>query len=198
MIDDRSNPAARFARSSGSSPAADASQSDEALLDRVRLHNHGAMAAIFDRYGTMVYSIALRVLKDPPAAEDVMQQILFDVWENPHRFVSGRGSFAGWLAVITRNRAVDVLRRRKPVDSIEDVAIAAAANLADEAERNIMMDKIRIHLERLPSEQQRPLELAYFEGLSHSEIAELTGVPLGTVKTRIRSALISLREAVQI
>jgi RNA polymerase sigma-70 factor (ECF subfamily) len=93
---------------------------------------------------------------------------------------------------------VDGLRRRKPADPVEEVELASGVNLAAEAERNIMMEKIRAHLEKLPQDQQHPLELAYFEGLSHSEIAEQTGVPLGTVKTRIRSALISLREAVQI
>jgi RNA polymerase sigma-70 factor, ECF subfamily len=202
MTEDLSNPGSPLARSSGSGPemraASHGLENDDSLLDRVRLRDQGAMAAIFDRYGSMVYSVALRVLKDPPAAEDVMQQIFFEVWENPRSFVSGRGSLAGWLAVVARNRAVDGLRRRKPTDPVEEVDLASSANLADDAERNIMMDKIRTHLEKLPRDQQSPLELAYFEGLSHSEIAERTGVPLGTVKTRIRSALISLREAVQV
>jgi RNA polymerase sigma-70 factor (ECF subfamily) len=202
MTEDLSNPGAPFARSSNSSPAARAQQTDlnrdESLLGRVRSRDQVAMTAIFDRYGSMVYSVALRVLKDPPAAEDVMQQIFYEVWENPSNFVPGRGSLAGWLAVVARNRAVDVLRRRKPSDPIEEVELAAQSNLAVEAERNIMMERIRIHLLRLPQDQQNSLELAYFEGLSHSEVAEQTGVPLGTVKTRIRSALISLREAMQI
>jgi RNA polymerase sigma-70 factor (ECF subfamily) len=201
MTEDPSNPLPPLARSSNSGPAtcdaAEAESGDAALIGRVLLRDQVAMTAIFDRYGSMVYSVALRVLKDPPGAEDVMQQIFFEVWENPRNFVAGRGSLAGWLAVVSRNRAVDVLRRRKPSDPVEEVDLASETNLAAEAERNIMMEKVRTHLDTLPRDQQDQVQLAFFEGLSHSEIAALTGVPLGTVKTRIRSALISLREAVQ-
>jgi RNA polymerase sigma-70 factor (ECF subfamily) len=203
MAEIPSNPSEPLKRSLSSGPTAHGTQGsdaqgDEALLNRVRSRDQDAMAAIFDRYGNLVYSVAMRVLKDSQAAEDVMQQIFFDVWKTPESFIPGRGSFAGWLAVVARNRAVDVLRRRKPADPVEEVELAAKTDLAADAERNIMMEKIRVHLDRLPSEQQHSLQLAYFEGLSHSEIAAQDGVPLGTVKTRIRSALISLREAVQI
>jgi RNA polymerase sigma-70 factor (ECF subfamily) len=156
-----------------------------------------AMTDLFDRYGGMVYSVALRVLKDPGHAEDVMQEIFFQVWENPKTFVEGRGSLGAWLAVVARNRAIDSLRRRKPTDAVEDVVLAASTNLVSEVERNTMMEKVRAVLDALPSEQQTSIELAYFEGLSHSEIAAKTGDPLGTVKTRIRSALISVRKAFQ-
>jgi RNA polymerase sigma-70 factor (ECF subfamily) len=98
---------------------------------------------------------------------------------------------------VARNRAIDLLRRRKPSDPVEEVVLPSQTDLSADAERNILMDKIRATLLRLPSDQQHPLELAFFEGLSHSEIATQTGIPLGTVKTRIRSALLSLREAVQ-
>ena len=155
------------------------------------------MTELFDRYGGMVYSVALRVLKDPGHAEDVMQEIFFQVWENPKNFVEGRGSLGAWLAVVARNRAIDSLRRRKPSDPVEDVVLPSRTNLASEVERNTMMEKVRAVLDGLPSEQQKSIELAYFEGLSHSEIAAQTGDPLGTVKTRIRSALISVRKAFQ-
>jgi RNA polymerase sigma-70 factor (ECF subfamily) len=201
MTEDPSNPMEPLARSLNSSPttrgAADSEASDAALIGRVLSRDQAAMTVIFDRYGSMVYSVALRVLKDQPAAEDVMQQIFFEVWESPRNFVAGRGSLAGWLAVVSRNRAVDVLRRRKPSDPVEEVELAADTNLAEDAERNIMMEKVRTHLDTLPRDQQDQVQLAFFEGLSHSEIAAQTGVPLGTVKTRIRSALISLRQAVQ-
>lgn len=154
------------------------------------------MTALFDHYGSMVYSIALRVLGEPAAAEDVMQEVFIQVWQNPQKFVAERGSLAGWLAVVARNRAVDVLRRRKPTDPVEEVVLAARTNLAQEAEHHMMIDRIRVHLESLPPDQQHSLNLAFFEGLSHSEIAARTGAPLGTVKTRIRTALLSLREAV--
>lgn len=190
--------AAERSEDSGTNVSATASTSDisdHSLLELVRGGDQNAMAALFDRYGTMVYSIAMRVLRERSNAEDVMQEVFVRVWENPERFISGHGSFAGWLAVVTRNRAVDVLRRRRPSDAVDDVVLPTSSNLASETERNIMMQKVQHALESLPEDQQRSLELAFFEGLSHSEIAARTGTPLGTVKTRIRSALINLREA---
>lgn len=170
---------------------------DESLLEQVRVKNQAAMAALFDRYGGMVYSVALRVLKDPASAEDVMQDVLFQLWQNPQAFVAQRGPLGAWLLVVTRNRAVDVLRRRRPSDSVDEVVLAAKENIALETERRTMMEKVRTALSRLSPEQQQSIEMAYFEGLSHSEIAEQTGEPLGTVKTRIRSALMSVRRTFQ-
>jgi RNA polymerase sigma-70 factor (ECF subfamily) len=170
---------------------------DELLLERVRTRDHKAMTDLFDRYGGMVYSVALRVLKDSGHAEDVMQDVFFNLWENPRTFAAGRGSLGAWLLVVARNRAIDALRRRKPSDPVDEVVLPAKTNLASEAERNTIMEKVRGIMNRLPSDQQRSLQLAFFEGLSHSEIAAQTGDALGTVKTRIRSALISVRKAIQ-
>jgi RNA polymerase sigma-70 factor (ECF subfamily) len=170
---------------------------DAQLLDRVRAGDQQAMSEIFDRYGRMVYSVALRVLEDAGHAEDVMQEVLFKVWREPQMFLAGRGSLAAWLAVMARNRAVDVLRRRKPMDTMEDVVLASKTNIVLEIEHNSMIEKVRVVLKGLPLEQQTSMELAYFEGLSHSEIAARTGDPLGTVKTRIRTALMSVREALE-
>lgn len=170
-------------------------ESDGTLVERVRANDQAAMAALFDRYGSIIYSAAFRVLGDHGQAEDVMQEILFRLWRNPADFVEGRGSLGAWLIVVTRNRSIDVLRRRKPVDSPDEVVLIANTNLASETERNVLMEKVRVVVRDLPPEQQRSLELAFFEGLTHLEIAEKTGTPLGTVKTRIRSALISLRKA---
>jgi RNA polymerase sigma-70 factor (ECF subfamily) len=166
------------------------------LLTRVKGGDQQAMTELFDQYSGMVYSVALRVLKDPGQAEDVMQEIFFQVWRNPNAFVSGRGSLGAWLAVMARNRAIDSLRRRRPTDSVEDVVLASPLDLGSEVERNRMMEKVRGVLKDLPMEQQKSVELAFFEGLTHSEIAARTGDPLGTVKTRIRSALITLRKAI--
>jgi len=154
------------------------------------------MTELFDQYSGMVYSVALRVLKDPGQAEDVMQEIFFQVWRNPDAFVAGRGSLGAWLAVMARNRAIDALRRRRPTDPVEDVVLASSSDLGSEIERNRMMERVREVLRNLPMEQQTSVELAFFEGLTHSEIAAKTGDPLGTVKTRIRSALITLRKAI--
>jgi RNA polymerase sigma-70 factor (ECF subfamily) len=170
---------------------------DSALLQRVRQGDQTAMAEVFDRYSRAVYSVALRILKDSGHAEDVMQEIFFQIWRNSDSFVQGRGSLGAWLVVVARNRSIDLLRRRKPTDSVEDVVLASSCNLAAEAEHNAMIEKVQKVLQDLPAEQQKSMEMAFFEGLSHSEIAERTGDPLGTVKTRIRLALITLRKAFQ-
>ncbi len=166
-------------------------------MERIAAKDQQAMAQLFDRHSRLVYSIALRVLQDSGQSEDVMQEIFFQLWKAPGSFVAGRSSLPAWLAVVARNRAVDVLRRRKPSDPVEGVVLASAVNVASEVECNAMMEKVRVVIQGLPDVQQRSLEMAFFEGLTHSEIAERTGDPLGTVKTRIRSALASLRKAIQ-
>ena len=178
-------------------PARPSSAQDELLLERVRARDHKAMTDLFDRYGCMVYSIALRVLRDSGHAEDVMQDVFFSLWESPRAYVSARGSLGAWLLVVTRNRAIDALRRRRPSDPVDEVVLPANTNLASEAERNTIMEKVRKAMNALPPDQQKSLQLAFFEGLSHSEIAAQTGDPLGTVKTRIRTALINVRKAIQ-
>jgi RNA polymerase sigma-70 factor (ECF subfamily) len=98
---------------------------------------------------------------------------------------------------VSRNRSIDALRRKRPTESVDEIALASPYDLADEAERHSMMEKARTVMVTLPVEQRKTLEMAFFDGLTHSEIAEMTGDPLGTVKTRIRSALLSLRKAFQ-
>jgi RNA polymerase sigma-70 factor, ECF subfamily len=195
MPDKTSNPIGNPERSKISDSNQTDRIDDAILLQRVREGDQTAMAEVFDRYGRIVYSVAFRVLKDTGHAEDVMQEILFQVWRNPNSFVQGRGSLGAWLVVVARNRSIDFLRRRKPTDSVEDVVLAGDCDLASEAEHNALMEKVQKVMKDLPMEQQRSMELAFFDGLSHSEIAEKTGDPLGTVKTRIRLALISLRKA---
>ncbi len=202
MTEKFSNPAGAMHRSvhrnePSSGEDAVATLTDSMLLERIGAKDQHAMAALFERHSRLVYSIALRVLGDSGQAEDVMQEIFFQLWKSPGSFVQGRSSLQAWLAVVARNRAVDVLRRRKPSDPVEDVVLISKTNLASEVECNAMMEKVRVVLQALPTEQQRSLELAFFEGLTHSEIAERTGDPLGTVKTRIRAALMSLRKAIQ-
>jgi RNA polymerase sigma-70 factor (ECF subfamily) len=173
------------------------SNDDGLLLRAVQRGEDVAMAKIFDRYSMVVYSVALRVLRDPAAAEDVLQDIFMQIWRKPESFVSTRGSLGGWLAVVARNRSIDALRRRKPSNSVEDIVLASPFNLAEDSERNVMMERARGVITGLPVEQRKAIEMAFFDGLTHSEIAELTGAPLGTVKTRIRTALLILRKAMQ-
>jgi RNA polymerase sigma-70 factor (ECF subfamily) len=172
-------------------------QDDAYLLALVQRGDEPAMASLFDRYSKIVYSVALRVLRDPALAEDVLQEIFMQIWRKPESFTATRGSLGGWLAVVSRNRSIDVLRRKRPTDSVDDIVLSSPYNLADEGERNIMIEKARTAMHLLPAEQRKTLEMAFFDGLTHSEIAEMTGDPLGTVKTRIRSALLSLRKAFQ-
>jgi RNA polymerase sigma-70 factor (ECF subfamily) len=202
MTQDLFNPIGSLNRSSDRSKGTGESArftaaEDQTLVDRVRSKDEKAMAELFDRYGSMVYSVALRVLKDPGNAEDVMQEVFFKLWQSPQTFVQSRGSLAAWLLVVARNRAVDVLRRRRTSVAVEDVVLVAATNVAADAERRTMMEKVRFALDQLPPEQQKSMEMAFFEGLSHSEIAAQTGDALGTVKTRIRTALMSVRKAFQ-
>jgi len=165
------------------------------LLLLVQSGDEQAMASLFDRYSKVVYSVALRVLRDPASAEDVLQEIFMQIWRSPDGFIASRGSLGGWLAVVSRNRSIDVLRRKRPTEQVDEMVLPSSYNLADEAERDSMMEKARIVIHKLPPEQRKTLEMAFFDGLTHSEISEMTGDPLGTVKTRIRSALLTLRKA---
>lgn len=201
----RAHPADSFARSfeqeAGNaaldSAAANPNMEDAVLLGRVQAGDEAAMAMLFDRYSRLVYSVAMRVLRDEPAAEDVTQDIFMQVWRKPEIFAHNRGSLPAWLAVVARNRSIDRLRRKRGTESIEDVTLTANTNIAEEAERSSMMDKARAAIATLGPEQRKALELAFFDGLTHTEIAEMTGEPLGTIKTRIRSALLSVRKAMQ-
>jgi RNA polymerase sigma-70 factor (ECF subfamily) len=172
-------------------------EDDASLLARINTGDERAMSSLYERYSRVVYSVALRVLNDPASAEDILQEIFMQIWRNPDSFSAARGSLGGWLAVVSRNRSIDAIRRRRPVTALDDVVLASSFNLAGEAERNSMMERARGVISKLPSEQRKTLEMAYFDGLTHSEIAEMTGDPLGTVKTRIRSALMTLRKAFQ-
>jgi RNA polymerase sigma-70 factor (ECF subfamily) len=157
--------------------------------------DQSALAELYDRYSSVVYAVALRVLGDTGAAEDILQDVFLQLWRNPGAFDSARGSLGAWLAVITRNRAIDSLRRRKPEIDIEYAIVSVAPDLAGAADRSRAAEKVRGVLGSMPTAQRSALEMAYFEGMSHSEIATKTGEPLGTIKTRIRAGLISLRKA---
>lgn len=119
------------------------------------------------------------------------------LWRKPGAFDASRGNLAPWLAVITRNRAVDVLRKRRPQSELEDTTLTVDPDFAGEADRGLIVEKVRSALQAMSSQQRSALEMAYFEGYSHSEISAKTGEPLGTIKTRIRSGLMQLRKLVE-
>jgi len=163
----------------------------------IRAGNQDAMAQLYDRYSSVVYAVALRMLGDTAAAEDVLQEIFMQLWRNPASFDASRGNLGPWLAVIARNRALDVLRKRRPQTEIEETTVSVEPYLAADADRLRIAEKVRSTLRQMPDAQRSALEMAYFEGYSHSEISRKTGEPLGTIKTRIRTGLIMLRKAVE-
>lgn len=173
------------------------SASDGILMSAIRARNQDAMAQLYDRYSSLVYAVALRVLGETAAAEDVLQEIFMQLWRNPESFEAARGGLAPWLAVITRNRAVDQLRKRRPQSDLSEVIVAVESDLAVDADRRRVAQTIRGILQQMSPVQRSALEMAYFEGYSHSEISQKTGEPLGTIKTRIRTGLLQLRKAIE-
>jgi RNA polymerase sigma-70 factor (ECF subfamily) len=168
---------------------------DNALVLAIRSGDQSAMATLYDRYSSVVYSVALRVLGDTGAAEDILQDVFMQLWRKPGAFDASRGNLGAWLAVITRNRSIDLLRKRRPEGDFENVVLSVEPDLATEADRSRAAEKVRAVLAAMPDTQRKALELAYFEGLTHTEIAAKTGEPLGTIKTRIRAGLLALRKA---
>lgn len=195
------NPAAvqprTFSGSGDTAALVKSSPGDEASLLALLSGDPAAMSVLYDRYSRLVYSVALRVLREPATAEDVMHEVFMQLWRNPRSFTADRGSLGSWLAVVARNRSIDTLRRKRALPPIEDIPLVAPGNLAEEAERSKLMERARTGIQMLPKDQRKNLEMAFFDGLTHTEIADMTGVPLGTVKTRIRAALLSLRKAFQ-
>jgi RNA polymerase sigma-70 factor (ECF subfamily) len=170
-------------------------EDDVKLIARMRAGDKDAMAAVYDRYRGIVYGVALRVLGNSTAAEDVLQEVFLRLWRNPNGFDAERGKLPAWLAVIARNRSIDYLRQRPPEDDIEDFTISSNIDLEDGFARMQAVERIRAIISELPREQRRSLEMVYFEGMTQSEIAAKTGEPLGTIKTRIRTGLLTLRKA---
>lgn len=162
---------------------------DASLLTAITQRDEAAMARLYSRHAKRTYFIALRVLRDPSAAEDVLQEVFMQIWRDPTNFIATRGSLEGWLAVVVRNRAIDLLRRRRPSELVDDLPLPSRQNLSAEVEHNVTLERVKQVVATLPHEQRRALELAFFQGFTHSEIAAKTGAPLGTVKTRIRVAL---------
>lgn len=155
------------------------------------------MRSLYDRYGGMVYSVAQRVLNDSGAAEEVLQDIFMQLWRSAESFDPARGTLSGWLLVMARNRAIDRLRRR-PVGvnvDAETANVPLGVNLESAVAQREMMARVAAAVAALPEAQQKTLELAYYNGMTQTEIAAATGEPLGTVKTRLRSALQTLRQA---
>ncbi len=176
----------------------DGAANDQLLMEQIRGRQPEALSRIYDLYSTLVYSVAMRVLRDGAAAEDVMQEVFLKLWQQPNSFAGHKGSLCGWLAVVTRNRCIDRIRGGRQMENIDDLHLSNKVDIGADAEREMMLEKVRTVLATMPGEQRQAMEMAFFEGHTHTEIAEQTGQPLGTIKTRIRSALITLRKALEV
>jgi len=167
-----------------------------ALMERVRAGDAGAFESLYDEYHRLVYGVALRVLSDPGSAEDVTQAVFMKIWSTPEIFRTG--NFPAWIVRVARNRAVDVLRARaaRPADEVPE-SMPAADGLEETALARIEAEQVRSAMTLLPPEQRELIELGFFGGITHEEMARSTGVPLGTVKTRIRTGLRRLRSALE-
>jgi RNA polymerase sigma factor (sigma-70 family) len=173
---------------------------DEAILAGLAAGRLEDLELLYDRYRAMAYGIARRITADDVLAEDVVQEAFLGAWRGANRYVPGRGSVRTWLLSIVHHRAIDAVRRRRPVAELPEEQDAArtpeSLTLPDvwgEVSSRLDRETVTSALTTLPDAQREAVELAYFGGLSQTEIAERTGVPLGTVKGRIRLGLGALR-----
>jgi RNA polymerase sigma-70 factor (ECF subfamily) len=168
----------------------------ERLMARVRERDVAAFEALYDAHHRLVHGIGLRMLGDTMAADDLTQNVFLKVWHQPDVF--GGGNFGGWISRVARNRALDVIRSRNlhPEGELPlDVPVEGA--LDESVIAQLDGERVRAAMQSLPSEQREVIELGFFTGITHEEIARRTQTPLGTVKTRIRSGLRKLRDALE-
>jgi RNA polymerase sigma-70 factor, ECF subfamily len=178
--------------------------SDADLIGRAAAGDARALEVLYDRYSRVVFSFALKTLRDRQAAEELLQEVFFRVWQQGGAFRESRGSFVSWLLSITHNMAIDEVRRRRrrpqKADSEEPETILAAvadtgSDVEDEVWLGTLRETIATAMDQLPAAQRDAIELAYYQGLTQREIAEALGEPLGTIKTRMRLGMQKLREA---
>ena len=187
-------------RSGGFHRWAEDRASDQSALSRMAQGEGDAVAELYDRHARPVYSLALRILGDVTEAEDVVQEVFSQAWRQASRYNTSRGAVAAWLLMLARSRAIDRLRARRarPKSASDDHAADAIVDTALPVDSQVIsfeqITRVRAALDELPMLQKLAIELAYFEGFTHAEIAARLEQPLGTVKTRIRLALMKLRE----
>lgn len=172
---------------------------DAAAVVRIAAGDAAALREVYDRYAGVVHAAAMRVLRDPGAAEECTQDVFVSVWRHAATFDPDRARFSTWLFAIARNRALELARRRtaRPLelhaDAPEPTADEATPDASSAVERRDVSERVAEAIASLPDDQASVIRLAYFDGLSHGEIATRLGVPLGTVKGRMRLALEKLR-----
>jgi RNA polymerase sigma-70 factor (ECF subfamily) len=173
---------------------------DEELMPLVGRKDPEAFEVLYDRHGGAAFSLAYRIVGDRAAAEEVTQEAFISVWRSGARFDAARGSVRSWLLSVVRNRAIDFLRSRAgkaPKLTFDDDAVLEARPAEERTEEEALQREtaaeVRGALGKLPGEQSKVIELAYFGGFSHSEIARILGLPMGTVKGRMRLGLEKIR-----
>jgi RNA polymerase sigma-70 factor, ECF subfamily len=182
------------------SAVSDSSVKDRAAFDRMARGDQDALGEIYDRHGRLVYSLALRIVRDQADAEDVVQEVFAQAWRQASRYDASRGTVLAWLLTLTRSRAIDRLRgrRTRPEPSADEGLLNTIPDPAAPADVQAVASgqatQIRSAIEELSVLQRVAIELAFYEGLTHAEIAERLELPLGTVKTRIRQGLLKLRD----
>ena len=174
-------------------------EDDSDLVARMQRRDPQALAELYDRYGRVTYSLILRVVRDGGIAEDLVQETFLRVWNRVHGFDAQKGSIGPWLLAVARNRAIDYLRSAggRERNALEFEEADHPALYCDMEKDLLSADKarkVKSAVQKLAPNQRQVIELAYFEGLSQTEMAERLGQPLGTVKTWVRSALKNLRE----
>ena len=171
---------------------------DDSLVERVVEGEQQALLALYDRHASRVYAVALRILGDAMSAEEVTQDVFLKLWSRARSYLSSRGAFATWLLTIARNAALDRLRleRRRPAISDDAEPDEVWQDIPDESSNSeeARWRSLYFAVQALPQEQRQVIELAYYQGLSHSQIAEHLGWPVGTVKTRLRMGMEQLRQ----
>jgi len=184
----------------GSAATLESRQGDQASLARLARGDQAALAELYDRHARLIYSLALRILHDRADAEEVVQDVFAQVWAQAARYDPSRGAVAAWMLMLARSRAIDRLRakRVRPEAAADADAVEGVIDLAAAQDLELLsaeqVARLQRALKELPDAQRTALELAYYEGLTHVEIAARLGEPLGTVKTRIRQAVMKLRE----
>ena len=179
----------------------DERSADVDIVKRLADGDRAALAELYDRHGDIVYSLACRIVGSSSDAEDVVQDVFTQAWRQADRYDSGRAAPAAWLLNMTRTRAIDRLRANRTRQRVtaNEERVAAAADSNDDQEQQAIgaqrAGRVRAALDLLGQAQRQAIELAYFGGLTHHEIAQRLGEPLGTIKTRIRSGLMKLRDA---
>jgi RNA polymerase sigma factor (sigma-70 family) len=174
------------------------SLSDAALLAAVARSDESALAELYDRFGGAAYGLALRVVRDPALAEDAVQDAFLQVWRSAETFQPNRAKAATWVLTFVHRRAVDLVRReeRRRGEPVEAAPAATGPGADEDAERRSKREIVQGALRRLPPEQREAIELAYYGGLTQTELAERLGEPLGTIKSRMFAGLQRVRTVV--